>query len=272
MSSDAAYLDRIIGGALPAILIAGRDAHGFAQAQFTGDVDHLAPGGWQWNAWLDAKGRVLALMWLADLGEGRLLVVPRGGDPASMLATLQRYVLRRDVVLSARSFSASWGPPLPLGRCVRGDGIPTLGLGARSLRLAAPSANPADPDAVNAWRLEEIRSGWPVLPASGPAFLPPALGLARLGAVSFAKGCYPGQEIAARLHYRGGHKLRLYRVRGSAPWPAPAGAMVESTRATLLVTATDGRGTEALIVAPVSTDREINVLHNVYEIESTFDA
>ena len=43
------------------LALAGRDAAKFAQAQFMGDVDALAPGHWHWNGWLTPKGRVLAL-------------------------------------------------------------------------------------------------------------------------------------------------------------------------------------------------------------------
>lgn len=271
MSSDASYLDRIVASALPCILIEGRDARGFAQAQFSGDIDGVAPGGWQWNAWLDARGRVLALMQLAAVDDDRLLAIPRGGDPERMLATLQRYVLRRDVVLSARSFSACWGEPLATGRFEHGAGVPALGLGGRSLRLEPVAERPVDPDAANAWRLEEVRSGWPVLPSAGPTFLPPALGLERLGAVSFDKGCYPGQEIAARLHYRGGHKLRLHHVCGPAPLPASGPVQAEPAPATVLAIATGPGGIAALIVGPARINSRISTLNHMYQVESTFD-
>jgi hypothetical protein len=46
------------------------------------------------------------------------------------------------------------------------------------------------------------------------------LSLQRLHAVVVDKGCYPGQEIVARLHFRGGHKHHLHRVELSQPIPA----------------------------------------------------
>jgi hypothetical protein len=45
--------------------------------------------------------------------------------------------------------------------------------------------------------------------ASSERFLPQQLNLDRLGMMSFDKGCYPGQEIIARLKYRGQIKARL---------------------------------------------------------------
>src|SRR5690348_10968315 len=83
------------------IEIAGADARAFAQAQFSGDVRALHAGHWQWNAWLDAKGSVRALMHLADLGDGRLFALLRGGDAQALCADLRRYVLRSKVSLDA---------------------------------------------------------------------------------------------------------------------------------------------------------------------------
>ena len=48
--------------------------------------------------------------------------------------------------------------------------------------------------------------------ATQDEFVPQALDLERLDAIRFDKGCFPGQEIAARLHFRGGAKQRLRRV------------------------------------------------------------
>ena len=55
-----------------------------------------------------------------------------------------------------------------------------------------------------------IRQGMPLLhPETSGRFLPQELNLDKLDAVSFTKGCYPGQEIIARLRYRGAVKRRL---------------------------------------------------------------
>ena len=48
-------------------------------------------------------------------------------------------------------------------------------------------------------------------------FTPHMLNLDLLGAVSFDKGCYPGQEIVARTHYRGATKRRTHRFRAARP-------------------------------------------------------
>jgi folate-binding protein YgfZ len=77
------------------------------------------------------------------------------------------------------------------------------------------------------WRLADIRAGLPELgPALHDQFLPQWLGLDRLGAVSVGKGCYPGQEIMSRLHFKGGSKRHLYRLEmAAADPPAPGTAL-----------------------------------------------
>jgi hypothetical protein len=254
------------------LLIEGPDARRFAQAQFSGDVESLAQGQWQWNAWLDAHGRVQALMHLADLGGDRLLAVLRGGDAENTRAGLARYVFRAKASVTACIFSGHAEGALPMGHvdAEAQDGI-TLGYGDRSLRLVPQGAN-ADSKAANAWRLADIRAGWPVLPAGDAQFLPPALSLERLGAVSLDKGCYPGQEIVARLHYRGGHKFSLYRVRGPAPLEAGAAVHAEDIGAVRVLDCASVDGAvEALMVVPRSDISFFNILDNKYDIVSRYD-
>ncbi|TAN04826.1 MAG: folate-binding protein [Rhodanobacteraceae bacterium] len=254
------------------IVIDGADARRFAQTQFSGDVQTLLPGHWQWNAWLDARGRVAALMQLADIGDDCLLAVLRGGSAERVRDGLARYLLRTRATLSTRLYTGYEDAAFTMGR-VETDGQDFLfGLGDRGIKLSATLASP-DPGASNRWRLADIRAGWPTLPAGEARFLPPALGLERLGAVSFQKGCYPGQEIAARLHYRGGHKLHLQHIRGTAL--LPAGTTLgpgDADSVHVLDSARSGSGMEALVVAPRAGTLTINILHNVYDVVSTFDA
>lgn len=261
-------------GTAHCITLEGSDARRFAQAQFSGDVAALRPGHWQWNACLDARGRVQALMHLADLGDGRLLAVLRGGDAETLRALLARYVFRLHVSIAIESFTACSGEPLPAGTARQENGVIVLGHEIRSLRLGTVSERAsADPDAQRRWRLDDIRRGWPSLPDGDPEFLPPALGLERLGAVAFDKGCYPGQEVAARLHYRGGHKWQLGRLRGSAPLPVGEVCDVSgSVVARVLDGVSAEGGFEALAVLQVGTGTQINLLSHIYAVESMFEA
>lgn len=209
------------------LTLEGPDAPAFAHAQFTSDVTALEPGTWQWSAWLDARGRVQFLFHLARVEEQLLVALLRGGDAADMASRLAPFRFRSRVTLTAHpAVPVGGGKGLPAFR-FETDGVSrSFGLGDRSLLLPAP-----DPTA-NAWRLEAVRHGEPWLPDPFlGTFLPPALGLRRLGALSLDKGCYPGQEIVARLHYHGGHKHALAHLRlhgpvdpGATALPAQPGA------------------------------------------------
>jgi folate-binding protein YgfZ len=189
------------------LLIEGTDAAAFAQAQFTSDVQSLAVGHWQFSAWLDAQGRVLALFQLACIADDSLLLLLRGGDASSMAASLQRFVFRSKVKLSVPDPRAlATGAALTTYAVHREGDAYVFGCGDHSVIVGAAVAD-------DAWRALQVRAGWPWLPNDAlGALLPPAISLERLQAVAFDKGCYPGQEIVARLHYRGGHKRHMHCV------------------------------------------------------------
>ena len=197
--------------------ISGDDATTFLHAQLSSDVRMLEAGRWQWSAWLDAQGRVRALLQLARVDDTTYLALLRGGAAADMAAALGRYVLRARVALRPHDAILRAAAALPLHACAGaalGNPI-AFGMGTHAWSIGASGAVVAG-GADAAWRCE-IDAGWPWLPDTAlNALMPPALGLEHLGAVSFDKGCYPGQEIAARLHYRGGNKRHLVTLAGAA--------------------------------------------------------
>ncbi|MFY0990330.1 YgfZ/GcvT domain-containing protein [Halomonas sp. C05BenzN] len=63
------------------------------------------------------------------------------------------------------------------------------------------------------WRLHDIQAGLAWLDASqGDTYLPQMINWEALGGISFKKGCYTGQEVVARAHFRGQVKKRLVRA------------------------------------------------------------
>ena len=190
------------------LLIEGPDALAFAHAQFSSKVSSLAIGHWQFSAWLDPQGRVRALFHLARLDHDRYLLLLRGGTAAAMADALRRFVFRSKLTLSALPpRTLATGPALPMNAVA--DDTETLSLGCDTYSMQIV----ADGNGDDAWRLPQLHAGWPWLPAQTlNALLPSALSLQRLQAVAIDKGCYPGQEIVARLHFRGGHKRHLHSV------------------------------------------------------------
>ena len=88
--------------------------------------------------------------------------------------------------------------------------------------------------------------------AQAEKFTPHMLNLDLVGAVSFDKGCYPGQEIVARTHYRGATKRRCLRFETSGPVSAGDKVSDGSRDVGEVVNAA---GKELLAVVPLDSDR-----------------
>jgi hypothetical protein len=188
------------------VSLEGADAIAFAQAQFSSNLASLADGQWQFSAWLDAQGRVRALFHLMRLEGQRLRLLLRGGEAQTLAAELQRYVFRAKVRVAALPVQQlSTTAAAALHAVVAREDALVLGCGSHGLKLA----NQGD----DVWRLPQLRAGWPWLPPKTDDLLPAWLDLGKLGATALDKGCYPGQEIVARMHYRGGSKRHLHHLR-----------------------------------------------------------
>lgn len=195
------------------IVLSGPDAAGFAQAQLSSDVLALATGRWQWSGWLDPKGRVRALLQVARLDDERFVLVPRGGDGEALARDLGRFVFRSKVKIAVLDAAhVADGDAFDDRHAIeRDDGTFVFGEGDASIHVGTR-------DDGDAWALRHLCNGYPWLPDEALGdLLPPALSMERLGAVAFDKGCFPGQEIAARLHFLGGHKRHLRIVRSELP-------------------------------------------------------
>ena len=164
------------------IRIDGADAASFLHGQFTTDVTGLASGQTGLSAWCDAKGRVIATFILAHQDQTFWLRLPDTLKEA-FIKRLKMFILRADVNIVDAGLETEKIPELP-----------TYLSGMDS----------------DAWKTISIRRGIPWLyQETSGRFLPQELNLDELDAVSFTKGCYPGQEIIARLRYRGAVKRRL---------------------------------------------------------------
>ena len=202
------------------VVLSGKDAVAFAQAQFTNDVLALAIGTWQWSAWLDAQGRARSFFALLRPAENELRLWPPLGGAAALRDEMSRFVFRAAVTTEVEVGSLQ---AVPLSELHTRD-VPDAGgliafhhghllqLPGNPHRVAwlAPASAPSASEhrnALDAWRREDIAAGLPfIAPALAGEFVPQALELEGFDAIRFDKGCYPGQEVAARLHFRGGNK------------------------------------------------------------------
>lgn len=235
--------------AVPVLELRGVDAPAFAQAQFASDVSALASGHWHWSTWLTAQGRVRAAFALLRPAHDQFLLLLRGGDGARLREDLKRFVLRARVAIDLRTDLAAFGSSdagdldtlgAPAGDALAQHGARlALALPGARWQLLAPGTDLAatDPAFLAAWQLADIRAGLANLPAALEGTqLPQWLGLERLGAVSVRKGCYPGQEVMARLHFKGGNKRGLARIAfQAAALPAAGTALAGEDEAGVLL-------------------------------------
>ncbi|MFT3806227.1 YgfZ/GcvT domain-containing protein [Arenimonas sp.] len=199
--------------------VEGADAGAFLQAQCMNDVAALATGQWQWNGWLNPKGRVIALFALLRTDERRYLLVLPDYPANELKSQFQRYVFRSKLGLTGET---PWSVAGSFGPVAAAEGEWRLPMASgdlpRELRLVpAGTALPPASDAWNAaWRAADIAAGFPRLGVEQrESWTPQMLSLGRFSAYSLKKGCYPGQEIVARTHYLGQAKRGLIRISGS---------------------------------------------------------
>ena len=206
------------------IIVSGADAFDFLQAQLSNDLRLLDERDELLAAWCNPKGRVICILRIRRSDAGYVLILP---------AELAESVLQRLTLFRFRSrveFQPAPASPPDLG--IQGS--------------------------AEAWLLDNLRSGRPeVWQAQSEAFTPHMLNLDLIGAISFDKGCYPGQEIVARTHYRGATKRRTHRFEAARPVAVGArvsdgerdiGEVLNAIGTDLLAVIPSDKADEALVV------------------------
>jgi len=209
------------------ISISGNDSKHFLQSQLTCDLNKIKPGSWVLTSWCAPNGRVKYLMTIFLTADGFSLIIDRK-IAEKFLKQIVIYVLNaevefRDVSKSLLAFSVR---QITDGKQLEPDELCLKGL-SRSLDLyVAPpdvikqkwTSISAPPISQLTKTLFDIRDRYPCLRLDqSEKFLPQELNLDQHLGLSFEKGCYPGQEIIARVKYRGTVKRNLRRLRSNKP-------------------------------------------------------
>ena len=222
--------------------ITGDDAADFLQGQFSNDVAALGTPVSQLTTWSSPKGRVLTLFRLYKDEAGYLIAMP-GELAESFTKRLRMYVLRAKVVVEEQPDLVCIGisgssagqqvndavgaVPSQTDDCVvRENVIATRIRGAMdrfeiiapvnaAQKIWAAGYESSQPCGETVWRLQNIDAGVPGIGSqTTEAFVLQMLNLQHIDGVSFKKGCFPGQEVVARMQYLGKLKRRMYRATG----------------------------------------------------------
>jgi folate-binding protein YgfZ len=254
---------------LVAVHVNGDDAQKFLHAQFTNDLANLAVNNWQYTGYCTPKGRLIAFLMIARTGETEYLLIMPGGISEAFTRRLGMFVLRDDVTinrlddvsisgiiggkqdLAAAGIAVDEGPHALTAS--EGDYLLTVDPGndrflfvGKREKLQALGFTETD---RNIWTLHDIRAGIPSIVAdTQEAFVPQMLNLDLISAVNFKKGCYPGQEVVARVHYLGKIKQRMYLATTEAGTACRTGEKLyiagdeENTIGTVIQSASDDSG------------------------------
>ncbi|MGQ5524903.1 CAF17-like 4Fe-4S cluster assembly/insertion protein YgfZ [Chitinimonas sp. PSY-7] len=223
------------------IRFSGEETIAFLHGQLSSDVKKLTTNTCQYSSYSTPKGRMLASLLILPEAEDRLLMLPRDLAP-TIQKRLSMFVMRSKTKASnasderillglagpeaARLVQQVLTTELP-GESMQvssiNDGwLIRLGADRFLLNVLPGSAETiwqklctagATPAGADCWTLSDIRAGIPwIQSTTQEAFVPQMANMELIGAVSFKKGCYPGQEIVARTQYLGKLKRRTFRV------------------------------------------------------------
>jgi len=221
--------------------VSGEDAVTFLQNQLTNDITKISETEHQLTAWCNPKGRIIANFRAFKRGQNIYLIMAKD-LVETVMTKLGRYVMMSKVTINDATDSlvhfgyagenAEHDLKLILDK-VPAAPSETLNLGALTI-LRLPGDTPrfevfgdvkeasdlwskcnvrAQPVSSQAWDFMNIRAGRPVVTAAcSEEWIPQMLNFIAIEGVDFKKGCYPGQEVVARLNYLGKTKRRMYHL------------------------------------------------------------
>lgn len=240
----------------------GEDVADFLQGQFSNDIQQVDAEHSQLSSYCTPKGRMLANFRVFKRSDTFYLRLPQElVEP--VLKRLRLYVMRSRVTLENADDALTrigWSGPdadAELSAALDGATIPhapdqALNLAELSV-LRVAGIHPrfeihgqleavqrlwdrlnvrGAPVGVACWGLLDVLAGLPnIYPATSEAFVPQMANMELIGGVSFDKGCYPGQEIVARMQYLGTLKRRLYRIHVDVEELAPGQEIIDAAKA-----------------------------------------
>ncbi len=215
------------------ISVTGDDAGTFLQGQLTQDVLGLPKDKAKWSASCNYQGRVASTGLLFHIPNGYGMLV-RATIAQKEIDRLQEYVLRSKVIVAMHEGPVTFiegeeaavakakCPALPLNPfevwqggntvVVRLASVESDKLNARFVAVGPiPPNMEFGPKTSNQMEKYLICQGVPLIDEKEAlAWLPQALNLDLIGAISFSKGCYTGQEVDAKTQHLGKVKRRMF--------------------------------------------------------------
>jgi len=209
--SPALILHRVV------FAVTGPDARDFLQRVVTNGPDGVAPDAPAFSALLTPQGKVLADFMLFDDGAGGLFLDAPESAADDLLKRLKMYRLRAEAEITRRDdLAVATGTAAPDAALACAPDPRNAALGLRMI-LPADAAGPADPD-YDARRIQAIVPEFDM--DYGPAeVFSTDVNHDLMAGVDYKKGCFVGQEVASRMHRKGGVRKRTIRLDFEGPAP-----------------------------------------------------
>lgn len=271
------------------IRVSGEDAEGFLQNQFTNDISQVSEQRSQLSGYCNHKGRLLANFRIIKRNGDFYLRLSRD-LVAPILKKLRMYVLMSKVALEdassqlvhfgfsgpeadkilAKRTEKSFGSnnaPDTINEIIQHQSLSLIRLpgvvpryeifGELEDAITLWQALDVDGAAVShqSWQYLNILAGLPIVTAqSSEAWVPQMLNFDLIDAVSFNKGCFPGQEVVARLNYLGKTQRRCYRLQANTDQLPTIGDTITAS--------TDNKEEEAgkVLNAVINPDGQVEML------------
>lgn len=209
---DLSHLDHLY--------IHGKDAKDFLQGQFTCDINLLTEFKAQPTACCNLQGRIVALFLVMHWNDGYLLLLPKN-ILKSTLKHLKKYAVFSKITFEQNPNLAFIGfsgqpPVVPSHEQLIYTYFDNLFIIITSQEKLISDLAEYEKTHIlldaNAWHYQQILHGFPDLyPETQAVFLPHRIGLQNIeGVLNFKKGCYLGQEIIARTHFKATLKHAVY--------------------------------------------------------------
>ncbi len=274
------------------IQISGNDATEFLQNQLITNLSDLEHAGWLLSGWCLPNGRLLANFILFENQDSFFLILP-SMLKEKIIKRLTMFVLRSKVSIEDVSdkyalIGLAGENSNNLLNQIDSTFTPTKKQNLKSsIVLQMPDETPRwfmiikidelksimnqillafkESDRAS-WSLLDIQASLPwITVTTSEQFIPQMLNLDQTGGLSYEKGCYPGQEIIARLHYRGEVKKRLFIGEGESEiTPGPAD-QIENTESKKLVgdiidaETVDGKRFQFLAVVELNASENVQI-------------
>lgn len=191
------------------ISVTGKDAATYLHSQLSQDVASMEAGDSRQSFLLEPTGKIVALLRITRGGLDRFVLDVDPGVGDEVLVRLNRFKIRVEVELELTT--QTWRAIRQVGGIPIQGVVPAWRMDGSAVDVFAHDA--AMPDSIRRGTAEEyererIAAAWPVMGVDlTPDMIPAETGVVDV-AVSFVKGCYPGQELVERMDSRGSRAPR----------------------------------------------------------------